>query len=97
MEEQNGSRGVDGVGVQMYAPTALPSGKRLGTYFRAGWVDLRADLQDCGEEKNIMALTGIENQTDQPAASLCTDYCSPVRLFNPVNTQILSSLPPVWD
>jgi len=41
MEEQKGSRGVDGMDVQIYAPTTLPLGKRRGTYFTAGWVDPR--------------------------------------------------------
>jgi hypothetical protein len=50
-DEQKGSRGVDRMGVQIHAPTALSSGKRLGTYFKAGWVDPRADLQEYGEEK----------------------------------------------
>ena len=76
-------------------PTALPLGNRLGTYFRAGWLDPRADLQEYGEGKNFMAVTGFEPQTDKPVASLYTDYCSPLRLFNSVNAQIISSLPPV--
>jgi hypothetical protein len=84
------------MGVQIHAPTALSSGKRLCTYFRTSWMDPRAVLEGYGEEKIIMVLMEFEPQTGQPVASLCTDYCSPVRLFNPVNTQILSSLPPLY-
>jgi len=83
------------MGVQINAPTALFSGKRLSTYFRACWMDTRAVLKGYGEEKNIMALTEFEPQNDQPVASLYTDYCRPVRLFNPVNTHIVSSLLPL--
>jgi hypothetical protein len=37
--------------VQLHAPAALPPGKRLGTYFIAGWVDPRAGLEGFKEEK----------------------------------------------
>jgi hypothetical protein len=30
---------------------ALPPGKRLCAYFRAGWVDPRAGLEGCGKDK----------------------------------------------
>jgi len=37
-------RGQMGTGGQRHAPTALPRGKRAGTYFRKGWVDRRTGL-----------------------------------------------------
>jgi hypothetical protein len=39
---------LDGVDGQRQAPTALPPGKRPGTFCTVGWVGPRAGLDECG-------------------------------------------------
>jgi hypothetical protein len=38
-------------GDQRHAPAALPPGKKPGTHFTGGWVNTRACVDGCGEEK----------------------------------------------
>jgi hypothetical protein len=43
------------------------------THYAGGWVDPRAGLDVCGEEK-ILPQPGFEPRTIQPVATRCTDY-----------------------
>jgi hypothetical protein len=53
-----------GVGGQSHASADLPPGKRPGTHFTGGRVDLRAGLDGCGKYRPIRI-----RSADRPARS----------------------------
>jgi hypothetical protein len=67
------------VGVQLYAPAALPPGKRPGTHYQGGWVGPRAGLDGCGKPRPPPP--GFDPRTVQTVASRFTDYAFPARLY----------------
>jgi hypothetical protein len=62
------------VGDQYHALAALPSGKRPGTNFTAGWVGPQGRS---GQVRKISPLPGFDPRTAQPVASQYSDYAIP--------------------
>ena len=60
-----------GVGNQGGASAALPPGRKVGTHYLVGWVELRAGVGGC--EKSRLPM-GFDPQTVQTLASRYTDY-----------------------